>query len=214
MENTMDRNFKRRELEHELRHEDEWNKKQASMPKLLGYYFYNVPSNDVDTAASYGIKKLKSGKYGMPIYDKSGNSTAYRKRLADDAYGKGKWWEPKSKVKEAGPTSTPTVGTIGSTPGSTSNKPSTGTVTNVSKDNITIQDPKTKVSTTMPVNPQTQGAFSKSPDGKLIVDKTKLSQAGSSSQQTLAKPGQQVQINNSVEEDNELATIMRHAGLQ
>lgn len=193
----MDRDFKRRELEHELRHEDEWNKKQASMPKLIGYYFYNVPSDDVDTAASYGIKKLKSGKWGMPIYDKSGNSTAYRKRLADDAYGKGRWWEPKAKVKEDGP--------------------SVGTITNVSDKDVTFKDPsgiETKV-------PSTSGLISKDDKGNLVFNKAAaLSQtqqqkpAQQPQQQKLAQPGQKVQINNSVEEDSELAIIMRHAGLQ
>lgn len=189
-------------MEHELKHEDNWNQKQASKPKLLGYYFYNIPSDDRDTAKSYGIKQLQSGKWAMPIYDKSGNSTAYRKRLADDAYGQGKWWEPKAKVNETDVPSTP------SNP--TSSTGNTATVSAVTPTDITIKTAGGEIKS--PIN---SGAFYKQ-DGKLMVNKDvilnpKNQTPGSSSQSQLAKAGDKVQINASV--DNELDTIKKIAGI-
>lgn len=188
--------FKRREMQHELGHEDEQNRREASKPKLLGYYFYNVPMDDRDTAATYGIKQLKSGKWAMPIYDKSGASTAHRKRLADEIYGQGKWWSPnEKKVKEDGS--------------------SVGTVTQVSDKDVSFKDDK-GIETKVPVN---TGLFSKDEKtGQLTFNKAAALAAqgqktgGQPQQQNqMAKPGEKIQINASV--DNELDSIKKFAGL-
>lgn len=90
------RDFKRREMEHELGHEDRWAAQEASKPVLKGYYFYNIPSYIKPSDVSYwGLKQTKSGKWALPIYDKSGSSTMWRKSELDKEYGEGKWWAPK-----------------------------------------------------------------------------------------------------------------------
>jgi hypothetical protein len=75
------RDFKRREMEHELGHE---TRKTYNKPK--GMFFYNVPADKETDARQAGLKQTKSGKwYGYQ----------------DNMFGKGKYWEPKNKsVKE------------------------------------------------------------------------------------------------------------------
>ena len=70
--------FKRRELEHELGHE---NKPREN----TGMWFYNVPKDKELEAKSYGLKQTKSGKW----YSRKPNS------LSDKAFGQGRYWEPK-----------------------------------------------------------------------------------------------------------------------
>ena len=97
-QNQMDyekRDFKRREMEHELGHEDEWQRQQDSKPVVVGRYFYNVPAGREDEAASYGIKQTKSGKWSKAKYNKSGRTWGFQKDLADKAFGNGRYWEPK-----------------------------------------------------------------------------------------------------------------------
>ena len=89
------REFKRREMEHELGHEDEWQRQQDSKPVVVGRYFYNVPAGREDEAASYGIKQTKSGKWSKAKYNKSGRTWGFQKDLADKAFGNGRYWEPK-----------------------------------------------------------------------------------------------------------------------
>lgn len=90
------RAFKRDELRHELGHEDEAAWREASKPQLKGYYFYNIPPDaDPSDLKIWGMKQLKSGKWALPIYDKSGSSTSWRKSELDKKFGPGKWWAPK-----------------------------------------------------------------------------------------------------------------------
>jgi len=191
--------FKRNEIGHELKHEDDWNRKESNKPILKGYYFYNVPSNDTDTAAAYGVKKLKSGKWALPIYDKSGNSTYFRKQKADEAFGKGKWWEPNmKKIKEDTPTS--------------------NTVSQVDQDKATVSSVDSngmKSTKELPL-----AAFSRN-NGKLEVNKQALlnlpgsipgtgSQSQGSQQQQSPKAGEKIQLAST---DNELNIIKQIAGL-
>ena len=101
-QNQMDyekRDFKRREMEHELGHEDEWQRQQDSKPVMVGMYFYNVPAGKEDEAASYGVKQTKSGKWAKTKYDKSGRTWGFQKDLADKAFGQGRYWEPKKESR-------------------------------------------------------------------------------------------------------------------
>ena len=101
-QNQMDyekRDFKRREMEHELGHEDEWQRQQDSKPVMVSMYFYNVPAGKEDEAASYGVKQTKSGKWAKTKYDKSGRTWGFQKDLADKAFGKGRYWEPKKESR-------------------------------------------------------------------------------------------------------------------
>ena len=101
-QNQMDyekRDFKRREMEHELGHEDEWQRQQDSKPVMVGMYFYNVPADKEQEAASYGVKQTKSGKWAKTKYDKSGRTWSFQKDLADKAFGNGRYWEPKKESR-------------------------------------------------------------------------------------------------------------------
>ena len=93
------RDFKRREMEHELGHEDEWQRQQDSKPVMVGMYFYNVPAGKEDEAASYGVKQTKSGKWAKTKYNKSGRTWGFQKDLADKAFGQGRYWEPKKESR-------------------------------------------------------------------------------------------------------------------
>lgn len=66
-------------------------------PVLSYYRFYNVPAGSETEAESYGLKKTKSGKWAMAVYNTSGESTRFRMEKADDAFGAGKNWTPKPK---------------------------------------------------------------------------------------------------------------------
>ena len=71
------RDFKRREMEHELGHE---TRKTYNKPK--GMFFYNVPAGKETDASRAGLKQSKSGKwYGYQ----------------DNMFGKGRYWEPKNE---------------------------------------------------------------------------------------------------------------------
>ncbi|NDG30355.1 hypothetical protein EB118_09820 [bacterium] len=81
------REFKRREMEHELGHEVEPRREK---PK--GMYFYTVPPMDLFKAKSLGLRQSRSGKW----YSTRPNPQA------DKEFGPGKYWEPKSEgVAEA-----------------------------------------------------------------------------------------------------------------
>jgi hypothetical protein len=75
--------FKRRELEWELRHEKNLPK---SSFQSSGMYFYNVKAGQESKAVNLGLRKTKSGRW----YSKSKNSQA------DTEFGPGKFWQPKS----------------------------------------------------------------------------------------------------------------------
>ena len=79
-------------------------------PKLLGYYFYDVPAGMEDEAAIYGVKKTKSGKWAKAKYSTSGRSYGMQKQGADTAFGPGKWWAPTNESATAGATSAGNVG--------------------------------------------------------------------------------------------------------
>ena len=70
--------FKRRELEHELGHE---NKPRENK----GMWFYNVPKGKELEAKSYGLRQTKSGKW----YSRRPNA------VSDKEFGQGRYWEPK-----------------------------------------------------------------------------------------------------------------------
>lgn len=190
---------KRRELEKELAHEDEWNKREAAKPKLKGYFFYNVPSNDKDTAAAYGVKQLKSGKWAMAIYDKSGNSTYFRKQKADEAFGPGKWWSPndKKKTNEDTMPQQPVPG-----------QPA-GKITQVTGKDITIDNngTKTTIDTT---KPGAANVLTRDASGKLTLHPDQLQKLQTASpqqqQQPIAKVGDQVST-------DPLSTIKKNAGV-
>lgn len=154
----MDREFKRQELEYELRHE---KNNDQSRPILKGYYFYNIPADaNMNEVASLGIKPTKSGRYAMAIYDKSGYSTQYRKQIADSKFGEGKWWSPNKKTNE---------NTGQTTPAQTLNGPATtGQITQVTDKDVTI-DNKNGTKTVVSSD---SGLLSKDATGKLTLNKT------------------------------------------
>lgn len=69
----------------------------ASKPVLSGYYFYNVSPADENDATAIGLKKTKSGKWALAVYNTSGRSTTMKKQSADRAFGPGRWWAPKTE---------------------------------------------------------------------------------------------------------------------
>ncbi len=74
----------------------------AAKPVLKGYYFYNVGPADEHDATAIGLKKTKSGKWALAVYNTSGHSTTVKKQSADRAFGQGRWWAPKTEsVDEA-----------------------------------------------------------------------------------------------------------------
>jgi len=79
-------------------------------PRLLGYYFYDVPAGMESEAAIYGVKKTKSGKWAKAKYSTSGRSYGMQKDGADKAFGPGKWWAPANESATAGATSAGNVG--------------------------------------------------------------------------------------------------------
>jgi hypothetical protein len=94
--------FKRQELQHELGHEDEWEKQRQSKPQVVAWVFYDVKPGQEDQAAMYKIRQLKNGKWAMPEYDKSGRTYAFHRNEADKLFGPGKRWVPKNEgVAEA-----------------------------------------------------------------------------------------------------------------
>lgn len=88
------REFKRREMEHELGHED--RTKQYSRPpaqakpdiKMTHLHYFNVSP---EQAASAGLKKDRNGKFYLPQYNLSGGT--FRQKLADLA---GQFGAPKT----------------------------------------------------------------------------------------------------------------------
>ena len=90
------RAFKSQEMKHELGHED---KPSSKMPKLIGMYFYNVPKGKEELAKVCNVKQTKSGKWALSKFDTSGMSFNNQKKEADENFGKGAYWEPKT-VKE------------------------------------------------------------------------------------------------------------------
>jgi hypothetical protein len=69
----------------------------AAKPVLSGYYFYNVSPADENDATAIGLKKTKSGKWALAVYNTSGRSTTMKKQSADRAFGPGRWWAPKAE---------------------------------------------------------------------------------------------------------------------
>jgi hypothetical protein len=64
-------------------------------PQIVAWWFFDVPPDREEEARAYDIKKTKSGKYGMPQYDKSDRSFALRMNTATQKFGKPKKWVPK-----------------------------------------------------------------------------------------------------------------------
>lgn len=89
--------FKYKELKHELGHE-----KNKTYPVLIGGWFYLIPDDmkSIEQAKFLGMKRTKSGKWMLPVYDKSGRTLQYKKSLADQEFGKGNYWEAPKKTFE------------------------------------------------------------------------------------------------------------------
>ena len=71
-------------------------------PTMTGMYFYDVKPDQEEDAEWIGVKKTKSGKWALVQHDTSGATFRYKKRLADQKFGPGKFWSPKNEgVAEA-----------------------------------------------------------------------------------------------------------------
>jgi hypothetical protein len=68
-----------------------------SGPKVVAWWFYDVPAGQEEMASALSIKQTKSGKWAMKQYDKSGRSFTHRKGIADEKFGPGKQWIPKNE---------------------------------------------------------------------------------------------------------------------
>lgn len=66
-------------------------------PNLIAWVFYNVEPGQEDQAATLNIRKLKSGKWAMPVYDKSGATYRFQRNKADQVFGPGKRWDIKKE---------------------------------------------------------------------------------------------------------------------
>ncbi len=77
--------------------------------ELNGIYFFDIKPEDFDEAEIYGMKKFKSGKYGIPVYNTSGKSTTYRINIASQKYGKPTYWSPNKESMSAGATGSSAV---------------------------------------------------------------------------------------------------------
>jgi len=62
---------------------------------IKGITFFNVPAGKEFIAATYGITKTKSGKWGM-IHRQDRNLEKDRVAAAEKEFGTGRYWEPKS----------------------------------------------------------------------------------------------------------------------
>jgi len=78
-------------------------------PTMTGMYFYDVKPDQEEDAEWIGVKKTKSGKWALVQHDSSGSTFRYKKRLADQKFGPGKFWSPKNEgvsenvIEEPGP---------------------------------------------------------------------------------------------------------------
>jgi hypothetical protein len=145
--------------------------------KVVGIYFYDILPEDADYAISHGIKKLKSGKWGIYKYEDSSRTFTRKKIMADQIFGTGKF------IGEATPT-TPTSPTT----------PTTGKISAVTSTEVDIKNPD---GTTLKV-PTNTGMLSKDANGKLVLNKQAV-QAKQTPQQQPIQAGQDVQINNSLD---------------
>jgi hypothetical protein len=74
----------------------------SQTPELRYYMFYNVPAGREQDALNMGVKKLKSGKFAIPVYNTSGRSTQTKIIDANAEFGTATKWAPKppGKVSE------------------------------------------------------------------------------------------------------------------
>lgn len=96
--NIGQKEFKRKEMEHELGDEDKtarYYNPNPRTPKMIGMYFYNVPAGQESSASNVGLKQTKSGKWAITKYDTSGATFSGHKQRADIRFGNGQWWAPK-----------------------------------------------------------------------------------------------------------------------
>lgn len=75
-------------------------------PNLIAWVFYNVKPGQEDQAATLNIRKLKSGKWAMPVYDKSGATYRFQRNKADQVFGPGKRWDIKKEQSNVAETAT------------------------------------------------------------------------------------------------------------
>lgn len=78
-----------------LGHADDYDR--PIRPQIVKIYFFDIPPEEFENAQIYGMKKFKSGKFGIPVYDKSGASTTFRINGAAKKYGKPRLWTPKNE---------------------------------------------------------------------------------------------------------------------
>ena len=71
--------------------------RSSQKPELRHYMFYNVPAEREQDALNMGVKKLKSGKFAIPVYNTSGRSTQTKINNADAEFGTATKWSPKKK---------------------------------------------------------------------------------------------------------------------
>jgi hypothetical protein len=73
-----------------------YQSRPTQKPELQYYMFYDVPKDLEDDAVKYwGIKKLKSGRFAIPVYNTSGRKTLIKIQDANQKFGPGKQWAPK-----------------------------------------------------------------------------------------------------------------------
>ena len=73
-----------------------YQSRPTQKPELQYYMFYDVPKDlEQDAVKYWGIKKLKSGKFAIPVYNTSGRNTSIKIQDANKEFGPGKKWAPK-----------------------------------------------------------------------------------------------------------------------
>lgn len=85
------------------------NIKVENKQELIGMFYYDVQHEQEKEAFALNIKKLKSGKYALKMYDKNNTTFLKNKEEADRQFGDGKWWEPAKKSLEVLSKETPEI---------------------------------------------------------------------------------------------------------
>jgi hypothetical protein len=102
--------FKRAEMEHELR--DEAKAVKSTLKRETMYRFYKVNPDNEDIARQLGLTKTKSGKWALSLdttlkgFKDFASAISSRPefskmvKAADEKFGKSKWWSSNSNLKE------------------------------------------------------------------------------------------------------------------
>lgn len=70
-------------------------------PVLQHMVFFDVKPGQEDAAFRAGLRKTKSGKFAVSVYDTSGRNTHAKISNAEKVFGPGKKWSPKPKTESA-----------------------------------------------------------------------------------------------------------------